>query len=70
MNFRNDLPYLIISCISFQQFDHGGTIKEIVPAAWNLKPGDHLYWECAQFEGIAKVIENNQEGECIIKKIS
>ena len=55
MALRNDLPFLAISLTSFQSFDHGGEVKERIPQAWNLLLGDRIFWECAQFDGIAEI---------------
>jgi len=55
MALRNDLPFLAISLTSFQSFDHGKEIKERIPKAWDLFPGDRVFWECAQFDGLAEI---------------
>jgi hypothetical protein len=72
MVLRSDLPYLTISVTSFQFFDHGQEIKERIPRAWNLFPGDRIFWECAQFDGMAEVRKCevvNKEKICTLVKV-
>ena len=45
-------------------------IEEVISNMHDLQPGDRIPWECAQFDGIAEVIECGGKGICTIKKIS
>ena len=71
---RGDLAFLMIFLESFQPFDRGEEIETNVPVGWKLLPGDRIFWECAQFDGLAEVIrcKNLEEAHtvCVIKKIS
>ena len=69
MAFRNDLPYLEILATQFQAFDRGERVEMNIPEAWNLTDGDRLWWACAQFDGIALVVEAS-EGTCLLQKLS
>ncbi len=40
----------------FQKFDHNEEVVEHVPQEWNLKEGDQVSWELAQFYGVARVV--------------
>ena len=73
IRFRTDLKSIMIGLGNFQKFDHGEKITELLPKKWNLQPGDHLNWDCAQFNGIIEVIKcekaNGINHRCTIKKI-
>lgn len=73
MRFRKDLPYLMIPLTYFQPFDHGEKIEALFPKGWDLSPEDMIFWECAQFDGIAlvkecKIVKGEQV--CALVKIS
>ncbi len=67
MNFRSDLPFLVIYAGHFQAFDHGEKVIEPMEGGWNLRPGDIIRWELAQFSGTAKVVELAGD-YCVIEK--
>jgi len=71
---RGELPFLMIFLGSFQSFDLGEEIEANVPVGWKLLPGDRIFWECAQLDGLAEVIKCKNFEEvhtvCVIKKIS
>jgi hypothetical protein len=43
----------------FQDFDHGGTVIVYLPDSFDgsIAVGDRVWWACAQFDGIAEVVE-------------
>ncbi len=73
MALRKDLPRIIILATHFHKFDRGQEIEQIVPIHWNMKPGDTIEWECAQYGGRAEIISCKKKGRshtCVIKKLS
>jgi len=73
MSFRTDLDDLMISLSSFQRFDHGEEIEEIVPVEYDPLPGDFIYWYCGQFYGTAKITGCEVSGKqrvCTVEKVS
>ena len=73
MRFRQDIPDLMISLTSFQDFDHDKEIDENFPIEWNLLPKDKIYWYCGQFYGIAEIVKSEVvDGMCLctVKKVS
>lgn len=59
MATRNDVRFIMIPLSLFQSFDHGAEIEIEIPAQHDLRVGDIFSWECAQYDGEAKVIEKN-----------
>lgn len=47
---------ITIPANEFQNFDHGGNVEIRIPTAWNPQPDKNIYWNCLQFEGIAKIL--------------
>jgi hypothetical protein len=43
----------------FQDFDHEGTVPACLPDSFDgsIAVGDRVWWVCAQFDGIAEVVE-------------
>ena len=72
MPFRNDIEVMIL-VTRFQDFDHGKEIQQSIPESRNLQAGDRLPWICAQFDGIAEVVDREENGTgrlCTFRKIS
>jgi hypothetical protein len=68
MAFRSDLRDFQIPVTLFKEFDHRKVIKTPMPNGFDLKPGDQMFWECAQFSGVLEVVSSD-ETDCVIKKI-
>ena len=64
------LIYVQVYLGDFQGFDHGGEAKVSVPEGESISRGDRVRWECAQFDGLAEVTAVNDDGTCMIRKIS
>ena len=56
---------LTIAAAHFQTFDHGTEIVQNVPRSWNLEPGDEVRWQCAQFDGFARVVWCRVTGDAL-----
>lgn len=56
-------PDWMISLTQFQDFDHGKTIVERVPPDYaDVKAGEIIGWDCAQYYGDARVVSVEKKG--------
>ena len=61
----------MIPLASFQSFDRGGRVVVSVFPEWDLRVGDTVEWECAQFGGLARVVARSPDKpECTVEKAS
>jgi hypothetical protein len=54
--YRKALGIVMISLAHFQSFDRGEVVEESIVGNHELNEGDTFEWQCAQFGGIAKVV--------------
>jgi hypothetical protein len=74
MSVRTDIPFVEIAFTKFQTFDRGELITQVLPEEWNLRQGDSLHWTCAQYGGIARVVNcslaEDNNTSCVLEKVS
>ena len=63
-----------IDLTEFQRFDRGEEITQLVSADFDIKAGDTVGWESAQFHGDVKIISCSPSilpayVDCVLKKL-